>query len=161
MREKCETDLYPIKHEPGYFHAGATGDGRQVLMGLYCPNLVAIYFDRSGELQGTERRPLEFLWPRGESNDIYDERIGPRLRAWQDEMGFRPETIRVKRFFITELGIEIYPEHFGEILADPEASDEDKDDIRDSMRAWDADEQFVLFWGNDFWLDGTGEVVSS
>ena len=33
--------------------------------------------------------------------------------------------------------------------------------MRESMRLWDADGQFVLNWGNDYWLDATGEVVSS
>jgi hypothetical protein len=54
-----------------------------------------------------------------------------------------------------------YPDHFNEILGDPEASDDEKANIRDSMRLWDDAEQFVLIWGNDYWLDGTGKVVSS
>jgi hypothetical protein len=26
---------------------------------------------------------------------------------------------------------------------------------------WHAEGQFVLWWGNDYWLDGDGEVTSS
>jgi hypothetical protein len=158
-----EAHLYPILPEQGYFDAGVTGGGRQVLMGLYCPDLVAIFFNRSGDLLGTERRHLEFLQRRGGAYDIYDERISPRLRAWQNEMGYRPATIRVKKFFIAGLGIGIedYPAHFAEILEDPDCSEDEKAGVRESMHFWDADKQFVLLWGNDFWLDGTGEVVSS
>jgi hypothetical protein len=29
------------------------------------------------------------------------------------------------------------------------------------MELWDEDGQFVLLWGNDYWLDGSGRVVSS
>jgi hypothetical protein len=167
--------LYEIQPEQGYFDAGMTGDGRQVLMGLYCPDLVAIFFDASGALISHEARRLEFLQRSGVIvdgepieglvgyYDIYDERIPPRIVAWQEELEFRPATIRVKRFFLEELGIGIehYPSHFGEILDDPGTSDEEKDDVRDSMRHWDADGQFVLHWGNDYWLDDSGEVTSS
>jgi hypothetical protein len=166
---------YPIRPEQGYFDAGMTGDGRQVLMGLYCPDLVAIFFDASGDLICHEARHLEFLQRSGVIvdgepiegmvgyYDIYDERIPRRIVAWQGGLQFRSTTIRVKRFFLGELGIGIedYPSHFGEILDDPGSSDEYKDDVRDSMRLWDADGQFVLHWGNDYWLDDSGQVTSS
>ncbi len=128
---------------------------------VYCPELVAIFFDESGDLLGVERRHLEFLVPRGGMFDIYDERIPPFLQAWQDEIDFCPEVIQVRKFFIMDLGIEDYPDHFDEILNDPAASDDEKAGIREAVRRWDADGQFVLIWGNDYWLDSTGEVVSS
>jgi hypothetical protein len=163
IMSRGENDLYPIQPDQGYFDAGTASDGRQALMGLYCPDLVAIAFDQAGDLLGCERRHLEFLHQRGGVYDIYDERIPPRLLAWQEEMGFRSATIRVRRFFLDDLWIDIedYPDHFGEILEDPEALDEEHDENRGSMRTWDAEGQFVLLWGNDYWLDGTGEVVSS
>jgi hypothetical protein len=175
VRGKGGSHRYPIQPGQGYFDAGTTGDGRQVLMGLYCPDLVAIFFDASGDLISHEARHLEFLRRssvivEGEPiegmvgvYDIYDERIPPRIVAWQEGLEFQPATIRVKRFFLDELGIGIedYPAHFGETLADPEASDEEKADVRESIRLWDADGQFVLLWGNDYWLDDSGEVVSS
>jgi hypothetical protein len=40
-------------------------------------------------------------------------------------------------------------------------SDEERADVRESMQLWDADGQFVLYWGNDYWLDDSGEVVAS
>ena len=78
-------------------------------------------------------------------------------------MGLRPATIKVRKFFARKpyVGIEDYPAHFGEILSDPEAAEEEKDDVRDPMGLWDQDGQFVLQWGNDYWLDDAGEVVSS
>ncbi len=83
-----------------------------------------------------------------------------RYRA---EIGFQRATIKVKKFFSQQpyIGIEDYPDHFGDILSDPQACEEDKSDIRESMRLWDEDGQFVLQWGNDYWLNNTGKVVSS
>ncbi len=65
MRRTSEgvSRLYPIRPGQGYFDAGMTGDGRQVLMGLYCPDLVAIFFDASGDLISHEARHLEFMRP--------------------------------------------------------------------------------------------------
>jgi hypothetical protein len=95
--------------------------------------------------------------------DIYDARIQPLIEAWKLEMGFRPATIRVRKFWSAEhyIGIEDYPSHFHEILSDTTADEEEKADVRESMELWDEDGQFVLQWGNDYWLDRTGRVVSS
>jgi hypothetical protein len=85
------------------------------------------------------------------------------IEAWQAAMGFRPATISVREFFSDEhsIGIEDYPSHFHEILSDPAADEEEKADVRESMELWNKDGQFVLLWGNDYWLDGSGRVISS
>ncbi len=44
---------YAIKPDEGYFYAGVTPDNEQVLIGLFCPNLVAFYFDPEGTLLRT------------------------------------------------------------------------------------------------------------
>ncbi len=155
---------YPINsHETYFFFAGRTHDKRQVLMGLLCPDLVAFFFDAGGNLLNVEHRPVSFFQGVTPPYDIFDERIPALIDEWQVEMGFQPSTIKVKKFFFQELyiGIEDYPSHFGEILSDPQASEEEKSDIRDSMRLWDEERQFVLQWGNDYWIDESGEVVSS
>jgi len=155
---------YAIKPDEGYgFSAGVTPGEEQVLMGLFCPNLVAFRFDRVGNLLGVEQRPLPFFRDATPPYDIYDERIGPMIEAWQAEMGFRPTIIRVRRFFSDEhsIGIQDYPAHFHEILSDPDEAEDQKADVRESMELWDKDGQFVLLWGNDYWLDESGGVVSS
>jgi hypothetical protein len=174
--ERGQSYVYPIQsHEYYDFQAGMTGDGRSVLMGLLCPYLVAISFDAQGNLREVQRRFLEFLQASGmlvdrepidgqvRSYNIYDERIPERLAGWQREIGFSPSTIRVKRFFVPDLGVGVQdcPAHFAEILADPDETEEEKDSIRESLREWETDGQFVLLWGNDYWLDSRGEVTSS
>jgi hypothetical protein len=144
-----EHHLYAIQPDQGYFDAGMTGDGGQALMGLYCPDLISIRFDTEGNLLGFGRRRREHLRPIEAIYPTHDEVFRPELRAWQEEIGFRPVTIRVKRFSIPELGIGIQddPDHFQEILADPDYSEEEKADIRESIAVWEADGQFVLLWG--------------
>jgi hypothetical protein len=166
---------YQIQPNQGYFDVGTTADGRQVLLGALCPHLVAVFFDSSGDLLAVQTRLLEFLKPSAlivdgkpleglvQTYDIADERIEMHLHTWRQELGFQPRDIVVKKFFIAELelGIEDYPSHLEDVLSDPSASDEKKQEVRAAMQTWDTDGQFVLLWGNDYWLDQMGEVTSS
>lgn len=168
--------VYLIQSADAYFFwAGTTRDSRQVLMGLACPSLVAFFFDLQGHLVDVQKRNLEFLRPSGvyvdgelfpglvRTYNIYDERIPVRLKEWRQEIGFQEQLIRVKRFDDVETGIRIcdYPDHFAEILLAPEASLEEKAEVLDSMAEWEQEGEFVLIWGNDYWLSRDGEVTSS
>jgi hypothetical protein len=155
---------YAIQSHDGYFfYAGVTPNHEQVLMGLFCPNLVAFHFDLDGNLLRMNQRPVFFFQDETPPYHIYDERIPPLIEAWKTEIGLRFTTIRVKKFFSQEpyIGIEDYPDHFDEILSDADADDAEKADVRESMELWDKDGQFVLQWGNDYWLNASGRVVSS
>jgi hypothetical protein len=174
-QERDASHLYPIQSEPSYFFFAGTTPHGQVLMGLACPYLVAYYFDSEGNLTGGDRRCLDFLRPSGvyaggepipeqvQTYNVYDDRIPILLQEWQREMGFREQSIRVKRFADSEFGIGIrdYPEHFSEVMSDPETTEEEKANELECESQWEADGQFVLWWGNDYWLNGEGEVTSS
>jgi hypothetical protein len=150
-------------HDCYGLYTGLTPNDEQVLMGLFCPDLVAFHFDREGNLLRIDQRPVPFFQGVTPPYNIYDKRIPRLIKAWQKEMGLRPATIQVRKFFSHELyiGIEDYPSDFEEILSDPAADEEEKADVRRDMKSWDKDGQFVLQWGNDYWLDESGEVVSS
>lgn len=162
--QKDPDRLYSIQSHEGYgFYTGLTTSNEQVLIGLHCPNIVALRFDVDGNLLGTEQRPIPFL-QRGEPPyNIYHELLPQLIEEWKKEMQMSVATIKVKRFALDEYDVfvEDYPSHFQEILSDPDANDEEKEDILESIKLWDEDGQFVLQWGNDFWLNDTGEVVSS
>jgi hypothetical protein len=172
--------LYRIK--PGGWHgiyAGTTSDGKQVLMGLYCPNLVAIFFDGKGNLLDVQQRVLRFMAEGGERGvgiSIYDERIEPELLSWQAELGFQPTTISVHKFVVLEggggkgeaecqrdgIGIQDYPAFFYDALANPHAyAEEERSHVQEELPRWEKDGQFVLWWGNDYWFDSTGECIAS
>src|SRR5688500_18667248 len=94
---RTASHLYRIKpHERRMIFAGVTADSRQVLLGLYCPSVVAIFFDREGNLVDVQQRVLKFMqedMERGVGTNIYDMRIEPELEAWQEELGYQPATI--------------------------------------------------------------------
>lgn len=154
---------YAIRPNDAYgFHTGFTPNNEQVLMGLSCPKLVAFHFDLEGKLLRSSCRPVPFFQGVTPPYRIYDVRLPPLIEAWQKDMGLRLATIKVKKFFSHEyyIGIEDYPSHFQDVLSDP-SSDDEKADVLESMETWGKDGQFVLQWGNDYWLDESGGVVSS
>jgi hypothetical protein len=162
--------LYPIKpHERRWIYAGVTSDNRQTLMGLFWPNLVAFFFDKEGVLLGVEERPLQIA---GQN----DQHIEHELIAWQEDLGFQPTTILVHKFFVLNeavtprenawhrdgIGIVDFPAFYHDVLAHSEKYTEDEiAHVRIEQPRWDRDGDFVLWWGNDYWFDGTGECVAS
>ena len=162
--EKTTNRLYSIQSLEGYgFYTGLTPKSEQVLMGLFCQNLIALRFDVDGSLLGVEQRQIPFFQGVAPPYNICGDQLQPLIDEWKKEMPLTDAAIKVKKFMLGnhDVFIEDYPSHFHEILSDPDVSDEEKADIFESIKIWDEDGQFVLQWGNDFWLDETGEVVSS
>ena len=145
--------LYPLQAGEGYFDAGVTRDGRQALMAAFYPMTFAIFFASDGTFLEYVERPNE-----GKPNE-------PELRRWQTELGFTPQTIRVEKFSIDEQGLAIADlTTFDEELLDDPDSEPDEDERAERMktlRAWIDEGSFVLYWGNDLWLDNKGHVTSS
>lgn len=146
--------LYCFAPGEGYFDAGITRDGRQALMAAFYPATFAVFFDADGELLEYVERPNEHSTPDTDA-----------LRAWQRELGFEPQAIRVQQFELEDvgLGIEELPGHYIDFLEDPyaETDPEERAALLESIRIWLEEGSFVLYWGNDLWLDGSGHVTSS
>src|SRR5262249_18458043 len=113
---------------------------------------------------------------RGVGTSIYDERIEPELLSWQEELRFQPATIGVHKFVVLDesgsrdetayeqdgIGIQDYPASFYDTLANPDAhTEEEREHVLEALPRWEESGQFVLWWGNDYWFDGTGECVAS
>ena len=48
--------------------------------------------------------------------------------------------------------------HRGAVI---EPDEDERQQTWDAIREWEADGSFVLYWGNDLWVNGAGEVTSS
>lgn len=146
--------LYPLQAGEGYFDAGVTRDGRQALMAAFYPMTFAIFFAADGTFLEYVERPNDKREP------DKDE-----LHRWQAELGFTPQAIRVEKFTLEEegLGIADLTTFDEELLEDPDSEpDEAERSARmKAIREWSEEGCFVLYWGNDLWLDGTGHVTSS
>lgn len=163
------TRLFRLQVYETDFSTGVCADGRQAVLGLLCPHLIAYFFDRQGDLIACERRlwrrPVVSLGPDGPfsmSNPVFAAALRTQMREWQTELGFRTAAIRFREFFDESqfVGIARWPEHL-----DPREWDgRPETEIRylEGQRAeWDASGQFVWCWGKDYWVAPDGQVEST
>lgn len=161
--------LFAIQGHSDIFYAGVMADGRQVLMGITRPHIVAYCFSPDGALLGRDMRLLEREPPRRDGNSqyltsdpSYREDVRQQVARWQEDLGFRAATIHVRAF--EGLGddfvkVEAMPGFWLE--ADPDESDEDKEEREKLIKNWEAGGNFVLWWDVDFHMSKEGEVVST
>jgi hypothetical protein len=160
--------LYPLGPDNGYFAAGVSADGRQILMAFFWTGLVALFFDASGAFIEEKVRPLPLEPPRHPRSGCYfytpefEAAVSGALQRWQAEIGFTARLIRVRRFSCNGLRIEDRPVHYEEFLSNRALwRPEELEPMRNEIEDWDRRGCFVLYWGNDLWLNGRGEVESS
>jgi hypothetical protein len=71
----------------------------------------------------------------------------------------------VRRFSLpgVEIGLEDLPWHLVQVLDDPESEADERcrEEQLESACRWRAGGDFVLYWGNDLFVDENGHVSSS
>jgi hypothetical protein len=160
--------LFPIQSAPSrQFYAGELPDGGQAL--VVCSvsgDMIIALFDRQGNLTGVVNQELPSprkLLEGGDFAAVYDEDYQEYLRR---TLGLSPGLIIIKSFRMPAamLGVYHLPQHYQDFLEkpdDPRFTDEDRRDFPIWIAQWNERSEFVLEWGNDFWLDSSGEVVAS
>src|SRR4051794_1316900 len=96
--------LFPIRSYGRDFFTGICADGRQVVIGLICPEIVAVFFDAEGNYVGEEQRfwgdEVASVAGRKPIYKIFGDRvesmIAQQIKSWHAELGYRPATIQVK-----------------------------------------------------------------
>jgi hypothetical protein len=171
MSSDAQQRRFPITSYGDVFVTGVCDDGRQLVMGLLCPLVVAYFFDSDGRLIGDERRPWNHPAPRIGGDGpyrIYDERfqaaLDAQLREWQESIGYRPGPIRVRAFLDPRhpVGITLIPEHLDLSKDQRREVDEEELPYLDQSRAeWLAAGNFVWWWAKDYWTAPDGEVIST
>src|SRR5260370_19241249 len=142
-----------------HIFAGRAGS-RQALIGLLYPRLIGVFFDLNGNFVTLQERALSAEAEHTGSGGVFDEefaqRLQPEVLSWQQELGFQPTAINVKEFFLPNysIGLESPATYWDPILRElhhyPQLEPED---IREMIARWDRTGQFVLWWGNDYYVD--------
>jgi hypothetical protein len=155
--------VYPIQNNCNYFVTGYTNLGEQVLMGVIAGDhgqeILYVLFDSKGEFRLANAEPLPAV--------ASSMPVGPVAQLTipvQQRLGFQPHTIHVRKFDLPDrsVGIEELPEHYQEFLAHPEEHDPDRqEELAEDVRQWVTDGDFVLRWGEDYYLNSDGDVSSS
>ncbi len=143
---------------------GRLTDGRQALATLDVRLLLVMtLFDAAGKLVGEEERDLVGRWPIPPHGypEVDHEELQQYLRT---EFGFEPAVVRVCSFATDRVAICPLPRHYQEFVDDPENpsfDEEQRERFPDYIREWVENEEFVLLWGNDYWMDKNGKITSS
>ena len=162
--------LYPLQTYADEFETGFCADGRQVVMGLLCPYLVAFFFDSQGVLLGKEKHLWEYPAPvhaKSGVYEIYDDAfvalMEEQITAFQEKIGFRAGTIHIKRFIYEEesVGIQPMPDEMVDFEEASYLDERQKEDIRQSRDYWLETGNFVWWWAKDYYIDSEGEVEST
>jgi hypothetical protein len=160
--------LFPVRSAPErYFYAGHLPEGRQALIArsVY-GQIIAAIFDAGGNLMQVIRQELPSP-PVLPGSVHFREADEDRLQEYlRHEFGFSPGLIRVKEFCIPGEEFAVYhlPQLYQEFQENPNSpavDAVDREALPEVIRQWNEGGQFVLEWGNDFWLDSTGEVVAT
>lgn len=148
----------------GDYCTGKLANSSQIILGVQFPQLVLLNFDASGGYLGYSSFELPPLLRSPAAIHSFSLCDLPKVIELQSESGLIPSSISVYSFFVSELqiGIEDLPEHYVEFLKHPECFDDDEGiEWRTSISQWQEEENFVFFWGNDYYLNKQGECQSS
>jgi hypothetical protein len=160
--------LFPIRSAPDrYFYAGHLSDGRQALIARSVHGeLIAAICDGGGNLIQIIHQDLPSPPVLPDADIIREVDEGAFQEYLHRQFGFSPGLIGIKEFRIPEemFGVYHLPDYYREFLRNPNSpsfDEEQRQVFPGLIRQWDEEGLFVLEWGNDFWLDSTGEVVAS
>ena len=155
--ERDEDHLYAFQDEGYYWYAGLSGEAIQVLMlTLDWSGMTVLLFDMEGNLLDVSRRRLggHKDLPSEEANDVWLQGV----KAWQQELGFQPGTIRVRKFALEEGEILDFPAYF----CDPDYSPSERSRMIEVLQTvWLPDGQFEWTEGNSPWVNKRGEIVAT
>ena len=150
-----------------YFKTGRDAKGQQIIVGVLAPYIVALQFTEEGELISVTKHRAA-VSDDAIPYDVHGEAFSDLLAEVKSQMGFVPGRICIQKFFLEEdyTGIQDLPEHFLDYLNnkdDGEVYDpETKESYEEIIAEWKKKNNFVFWWGNDYYIDGeTGEVESS
>jgi hypothetical protein len=156
--------LYSLRSHPYYgFHTGNLPSEQQLLVGRYYNAILAIFFDATGQMLqinekiviNTTRIPLDFT---PEEQRQFDDAITSYLA----QLHFQEGPIHVWEFFTHGVGIDILPSHYQDFLDDPTRFPlEEHEYIRQDIERWLGRGNFVFYWGEDYYCNREGKVISS
>jgi hypothetical protein len=163
--------LFQIQNDGNNFFTGVCDGGRQVVMGLLCPEIVAFFFNTAGDLIEQQARPWSEAAAQLAGRELpykifggqFRALIQQQMQAWQAELRFRTKTIQVKEFSGSpySVGIELLPDQWIDLEDAEELDDEEREEEIQARDQWLAKGQFVFWWSEDYHMSKSGRVLSS
>jgi hypothetical protein len=156
-----ESFLYPIQSHLTYRFFAGWSLGAQELYVLGKGGLDILRFDAKGMLTNSIRNQCTSL---AKSKDKFDEVLSSLVDTRRKSSGMVDAPIHVRRFSLPELklGLYDYPIHFEEFFEEKNAlTANERREMDLSIAEWQSAKQFVLLYGEEYWLNMSGIVQSS
>jgi hypothetical protein len=161
--------MYIIQKHPFDFTTGVDKYGNQILMGLIYPYIVTILFDANGfflelrmKLVLFQAKSIHKNGPYMTEEPEFELKLKEQMQRWQSEFDFQEQKISIRYFFLKEfsLGIEDLPKYFQQFQQNPdEFNEEEKREYPKLIADWKSEENFVLWWGKDYFINKEGEII--
>jgi hypothetical protein len=139
-------------------------------MGVPGPYVAAAFFGPKGALLRYEARQASgnaapnALRP-GKVRGEELSQLWRLLDSWKSELGFTPGTVTVTQFDMPHLGLGIHrlPRYLQEALdgLPPEPDEQYRHECLSDIEEWRRLDKFVVQWGNEYWMNRSGEVTDT
>src|SRR5690348_18309911 len=145
---------YTIRSNPYYgILAGQSGGAQWLITGAE-QAILLIKFDLKGKL--VETRLLK-----GDSPEQREE----QLEQWKAEVGFTDQPVYVLKFHLEQyyVGVAALPyDGMQEAIDDPDSfAPEELEMIMEEIESWLSKGLFALEWGEEYYMNKDGEVITS
>ena len=153
--------VFRIQSDGCYYWTGLAAD-EQVLIGPLHNMMTAVFFDEAGRFLRCEQYPPRGLT--GNEGFVEGRKAATQaVEARKAELGFHEATIRVRQFSLPDklIGVFDLPWGLKQFLKDPDSvtlTDEDKRETTRELEEWRHSGNFVVVWGNDYFLTAEGWI---
>jgi len=168
--ERGNNNLYAIRGSDYDYYTGNTRENMQVLVVVWYPLFVCVFFNREGELIEVQEQPMSEtarnVFIEDGSSDALKGAVKQEILLWQRTVGFQKSAIHVKRFFLAKyhIGILDFPNFYLKVLKDPLVySEDDRILAQEMIQHWRSEGLYEL-WLNDevnLWVNRLGVAQSS
>ena len=148
------------------YTTGRCPDGRQVVMGLLCPNLVTVFFDADGHYLDAHVAPWEHPAPKMQENGpfhiddpAFAEQFQKQMCEYQTQIGFSEGRIGIHPFESPD--VDCWLKRMPADLDDLDPDDPDYEDLCEERDDWIYGENHVFGWAEEYWISPNGEVETS
>jgi hypothetical protein len=157
------TYLYNIKPHQGYYFCVGASKTLQALWGLIGETVYLVLFSPAGEIENVAAigGNAFFQSPHIETHAVLLQAASKRFIG---QYGLESVKISVKRFWLENInvGIEDVSDSLKEMIQSPETFDaEELADCSESLELWKAEEQYVFWWEQTYYMTKEGDVTTS
>jgi hypothetical protein len=152
---------------PGFWNCGTTADGRQVMIYPVIDHVEALFFSAGGRFLQAETRDAVRHQPRsGPAWQAAQElklAVSECFDRWLRELRFAQATITVEPTDDCPLKFAEWPEPYLQFLnnRESEPDDETRRAMQEFCEEWKREENFVMWFGDEFWMSGDGNIDST